>query len=781
MFKKDYKKFMECQAPSEETVKFLKFKAREGANSCKGQVKAKIFNPFTKKMLTAAACFALIVTMIPMIMQFGAPADDIGRPTLNRPPIVQEPTHDFIFANSHDHIYQLLSTQEHEITLYGSRFVLRSNRGDELLSSSPENDSQLDWSGDAPASNPTTDGDDAGSSTPDFSDTNLQVLGVQEADIVKTDGHFIYAVSDDYINIIAVDNGNLNLLWQIERFNEDDYRMRNSFEIYITNGRLIILSRIRDAISENELYGRLEHWDDWGALGAWGWHNRWWGWGWHNRNEGVVAEIYDISDMSRAPIKIGEYGQSGHYVSSRMIGDVLYLVTNHSQFYEIDSENPATFVPQIFTNGIAGVVPPRDIILNEKIDRVQYTVISGIDTRGGGVISTQAFLGFGQTVYASLDNMFITNTEWVSSGTSSRWWSDTADLRNGPITGYSYTLTHITRIALNNGDVRAMATGTVDGHVLNQFSMDEYNGYFRMVTSQRRDEWRHEIYTGDRSRLRQNSWDGRISDWVWDKEIEEGIFQSTSYESCWNDRNYVIRRQNIEYSSNNLFVLNTALDVVGEVTELAWGERIYSARFMGDVCFFVTFRDIDPLFAADLSNPYNPTILSELKIPGFSDYLHPFGEGRLFGLGRDVDESTGWWGYLKLSMFNTDDLLDVYERHTLHLDGQWWTEASHNHRAILICVNRNIIGFPSSNGTYRIYGYDDENGFFERGVIDFNEGQSYRNWWRSWWGQMRGLYIGDYLYVITNSHIASYCLENFTQVDFVSLTEEVPGNASWYD
>jgi len=653
------------------------------------------------------------------------------------------------------------------------------NTGNESNDSSP--DGNISAPGEsAPPSNEVGSSDNNRHQAPDFSDTNLQVLGVQEADIVKTDGFHIFAVSDTQISIIAVDGSELELLWQIPRHSANDTRVSNTFEIFITPGRLILMSNVWDEPGRqysNDSNDSYVWADDWG----WGW------WGWR-QNQGVVAEIYDVSDMSRAPVRVGEVGQSGSYVSSRMIGQTLYLVTNHSNWFGgFDADRPETFVPHLIENGEFRTVRPQDIVHTGEISRVQYTVISGIDTSGSGrIIGTQALMDMGWTVYASHNNMFITATSWLreveyeESGDGS---INDSMIHHGASNGVRYQVTRVTRVALNNGYVSVEAAAEVDGWVLNQWAMDEHDGTFRIITSQRRDYFVTERYFGSTEGM--NYWidqRGRrhISNWEWEIEIAPGIFQSIITESRWEDPSRIYRQINTEVSTNNVFVMDMDLNMIGDIRGLAPGERVFSVRFMREIAFFVTFRDTDPLFAVDFADPTNPIILSELKIPGFSDYLHPFGAGRLFGFGRYVCEETGWWGYLRISMFNTDDLADVYKRHYHDLTGHWWSEANWNHRAILVCERRNLIGFQSDS-SYLIYGYCDEEGFFRRGEFTFDEFCQVWGWRGWWWSNMRGLYIGDYFFIITGQQVASFCLDTFEQMDYVRLEEERPPPSWWWN
>jgi len=193
------------------------------------------------------------------------------------------------------------------------------------------------------------------------------------------------------------------------------------------------------------------------------------------------------------------------------------------------------------------------------------------------------------------------------------------------------------------------------------------------------------------------------------------------------------------------------------------------ARFDGNTGYVVTFRQVDPLFSIDLSDPTNPVILGELKIPGFSNYLHNYGEDLLFGLGRDADEETGGAGYLKLSMFDVSDNANVTEAHSLIIDGVYYSEASYNHKAILINYERNIIAFPAGD-TYMVYSYDAEQGFVEVAVLSLTKDLGY-DWY---WGSMRGLYIGDVLYVFSDTVMISYDMNNYKEIFSVQLDENSP-------
>ena len=196
-------------------------------------------------------------------------------------------------------------------------------------------------------------------------------------------------------------------------------------------------------------------------------------------------------------------------------------------------------------------------------------------------------------------------------------------------------------------------------------------------------------------------------------------------------------------------MLDDDLKIIGIISDLAPDEQIYSVRFDGEVGYFVTFRQVDPLFSVDLSNPAAPKIMGELKIPGFSQYLHVYGEDLLFGLGMTADEKTGRTGSLKLSMFDVSNPYDVTEKHQLVLEENYST-ALYNHKAILVAKEKDLIAFPVDKG-YKVFGYDEMTGFINVGEIETD----------NWCGDSRGVYIDDYFYVCSDKQIYILDMNNF--------------------
>jgi inhibitor of cysteine peptidase len=416
----------------------------------------------------------------------------------------------------------------------------------------------------------------------------------------------------------------------------------------------------------------------------------------------VTAVIFDISDQSN-PTKISQLGQKGGYVSSRMVDNYLYLITNYYVYPAgMEKQDVSSYIPTTAKEG-EGEQPvrPEDIYIAPNPETSSYVTISGIDTdNSGDFVSTKAILGSASNVYASLDNLYVTNYDGVTED------------------GYYKDKTAIIKFGIKSGVVKQLAAGSVYGTIINQFSMDEFDGYFRIATTQSQ----YKAFSdGDTTGI---STDGG------------GI-------------------------SNALFVLDGNLKMVGQINDLAKGEQIYSVRFDGETGYVVTFKQIDPLFALDLSKPSNPTVLSALKIPGFSEYMEPFGEGLLFGLGKDITEDGVMTG-LKLSMFDVSDKKNVTELDKMILTGNYtWAEASYNHKSILISPERGLIGFASYD-SYFVFHYDKEKGFVLLKQLKLENDSMY-------YSIMRGLYIDTTLYVFTGNQLISMDMENYNAIDSLEL------------
>ena len=214
---------------------------------------------------------------------------------------------------------------------------------------------------------------------------------------------------------------------------------------------------------------------------------------------------------------------------------------------------------------------------------------------------------------------------------------------------------------------------------------------------------------------------------------------------------------------NSVYVLDKNLEVIGSIEGLAEDERVYSARFMGDTGYFVTFRQMDPLFSVDLSDPKKPKILGALKIPGFSEYLHFYGEDRLLGIGMNVDEKAQSTDGVKLTMFDISDKADVKEADTYVLGNVYSTDVSYDYKAALVDQERNLIGFAGytqGGQHYYLFSYDDSSGFACNMDEEIN-GNGAQG--------ARGVYIKEVLYVVQGNIIEAYSLEDYKKIGDIIL------------
>lgn len=532
--------------------------------------------------------------------------------------------------------------------------------------------------------------------TAEYSETNIQVEGVDEADIIKTDGEYIYVLNSKNICIVEAKDGDPELISKIAQ-DTSDINSNKYCEIYISGDRLV-------AIKQG--FGGTVKYSD-GAT----------------KNE-TVADIFDISDRSN-PVKMQGFGQSGYYSDSRLIGNTLYLISTYAelyhQLYDTGEIEPRSVAPVITEGDEATVCLPEDISIMPETEFPAYTLIRSIDVENAKGIANESLLGDAGEVYCSNNNIYITSYKYNNE--------------ESPVAGgkmyVSSSETIVSKYSIDKGEIDHVASSSIPGSILNQFSMDEYDENFRVVTNE------YESY------------------WI---ERSNPSNKPMPYdESDYGEKIY-----------NSLYVLDKNMELIGSVEELAPEENIFSCRFMGDVAYFVTFKQVDPLFSVDLSDPTNPKVVGVLKIPGFSEYLHPYDDGLLFGLGRDADENTGMTKGLKLTMFDNSDPTDVTEKDTFILGDEYFSPAESNHKAILINKSKKIIAFPTEN-SYKIMTYDDATGF--EMILDIVLDQTNQDPYYAY-KEIRGLFIGDVFYVISPNTIKTYDMANDFELMHTAAIDE---------
>ena len=556
--------------------------------------------------------------------------------------------------------------------------------------------------------------------TPDYSTTNIQVAGVDEADIVKTDGEYIYVVSENTVIIVkAYPAEEAGIVSEIE--------LEGIVAgIFIDQDRLVVIEGGTPYYRIDVTPGGMVEPDA-------------------PYIAGTSIKIYDVSDRADPSLQ-REVSASGYYISSRMIGHYAYVVVNEPA-YQREGE---LILPGLRAGDEEIVIPATVIYYYDGYDYFyRYTTIIAINTHDDAQEPTveTALLGASSSLYVSPGNIYLTFPVWGSG------------MR------YSHKTT-IHRIHIDGDAIEYVASGEVPGKVLNQFSMDEYEGYFRVATTTNQG-----FIIGVRLLL---------------DDVVNSLGAPTDIE--------------LAPSLNHVYVLDMEeLNIVGSVQDLAPGERIHSARFMGTRAYLVTYEVIDPLFVLDLQDPRNPRVLGELKITGYSDYLHPYDENHLIGIGKETVEAEeggfSWMQGVKISLFDVSDVSNPQEVAKYEI-GHRGTESPvlTDHKALLFDRARNLMVMPvcvaeireaDYAGGVRPWTYSEPvwQGAYvfhvspeqltPRGQITHfdappDEGPYY--YCRSPLTVQRSLYIGDVLYTISQAKIKMNDLQTLDEINELKLT-----------
>mgnify|MGYP002725576467 CR=1 FL=1 len=455
----------------------------------------------------------------------------------------------------------------------------------------------------------------SGGSSEDFSSTNIQVEGVDEADIIKNDGKYIYMIKGNTVRIVeAHPTSNMKEIKKLD-FTEKGF---TPSEMYVNGDQLVIIGRSYYSYSG----GGIE-------IAPMIYPPRPW------RGNSVKVFVYNIKDRSN-PTLDRKVSFDGNYKTSRRIGGQLYLVMNESPDVWImnDVARGEDLIPT-FQDGdkkAQSVAKCSDIHYFPGFVQPNYLIVASIPLgNSSGEIKSKVLLGSSDNVYSSTNNLFV-----ATNKTSYDYYTDW-DWRRDRVKTLVY------KFALNDGTIEYKDRGEVPGRILNQFSMDEHKTNFRIATT--------------------------IPSWDSEKP-----------------------------SSNNVFVMDKEMKVVGKIENIAPGERIYSTRFLGDRLYMVTFKQVDPLFVIDMKDPKNPKILGKLKIPGFSNYLHPYDVNHIIGFGKDTNETdkgrvttTGF----KMALFDVSDVTKPKQKFTENIgDKGTSSELLNNHKALLFDKEKNLLAFP---------------------------------------------------------------------------------------
>ena len=588
----------------------------------------------------------------------------------------------------------------------------------------------------------------------DYSQTNVQVAGVDEADIVKSDGRYLY-VAPSYGSTVQI----------IDAYPAETARIVSNITVngtvnglYINGDRLVIIS---------SSYSYAKPMLDIIAPSYMG-------------STSTAIGTYDVSDRTQ-PRLVKESSAEGSYYDSRMVGDYVYAIAQKSVY----SGGPIA-LPTVATNGVERTIAASEVYYSPYPDSSYvFTTVIAENVADASAASTKTFLlGYSQSMYVSPDNIYLVSQKRMDYKSVFERVVDDAILPSvpadvqakiikirdsdaniyekgseiqqalqdyyatlGPEDGAAaakaleeryqavyaeiakdYERTVVHRIAIGGGSITYAASGEVPGTVLNQFSMDETGGYFRIATTS-------------------GQWAGTDS------------------------------------TTNNMYVLDSALNVVGRLEGIAPGERIYAVRFIGSRAYMVTFRQIDPLFVIDLSNPQSPAVLGFLKVPGVSDYLHPYDDTHVIGVGREADAQGHVLG-VKLSLFDATDVSNPTEVSKYVVQGDWsWSEASYDHKAFLFSRDKELLVIPvqltdnngidytSWQGVY-VFKLNLQDGFVLKGRITHaNEtAVDESKYYYGYDTQVhRSLYMDDTLYTVSGSIVKANDIASLADISKVEL------------
>lgn len=602
-----------------------------------------------------------------------------------------------------------------------------------------------------------------GSDGMDYSTTNVQVENVDEPDYLKNDAKYVYIVSQNTLSIIdAYPAESAKLVLKIALDIESQW-IQNMF---LNDDRLVIFY---NGQSQEEIIPQFDFIPR------------------PSYSPVTHALIVDVSDKENPEI-LKDYTIDGHFRDARMIGDYAYFVTNKN----IDHQYPR--LPIIMESAEPLMVP--DAFYFDNVERFSnFNTLTAIDIFGDTITSETFLMGYSGTIYVSENNFYLTYQQNLpygfyeessrdrffdvvvpllpqdlqnkikaikgdSSLSSARQWTEISEVLQDSYNQMSQSQkenlfekirkaladydakiqqeslkTIIHKISIDGDKLEYQAKGSVPGRLLNQFSMDESNDRFRVATT-------------------------------------------TEYYSQYSGM----------MRSNAVYVLDEDLKILGGLDEIAPDESIFSARFIGDRLYLVTFQQIDPFFVIDLSSD-TPKILGELKIPGFSNYLHPYDDDHVIGVGRDTKEigndRVQQLG-VKVALFDVSDVSNpmVIDDYIIG-DSSTHSEALNNHKAFFFDKRKNLLSIPISSDTDSLEGITEKriapdwnrwNGFYILD-LDFKNGIDLKgtithteNDTRYYgMGNSRTFYIEEVLYTVSDSMLKMNFMNDLEEVNSIKL------------
>jgi len=525
----------------------------------------------------------------------------------------------------------------------------------------------------------------------DYSKTNVQVEGVDEADIVKTNGELIFVSSYNSVAIIkAYPPDEIQVLSYLNTSDFiDDSSSRAAIQgLYINENKLILILTCY----------KIYDYDDTqpGSPDFYGY--RYYSW-----IGNTAIAVFDVSDPVNPSLE-QIVGISGYPLTSRMIGNTVYSIS-YSYIWKMNDTYP---LPEISVGESSSEVSARDIYYDPETSLPSsFLNILAVDVRNLDESHLTIMADYSSTVYMSESALYLTLLKWKEY----HWLTPDTNTTSAD---ESICSTTIYKIEVDELWMAVTARGDVKGYPLNQFSLDEHDGYLRVATT----------------------------DGFWGAQ------------------------------TNAVYVLDNDLEIVGSLEGIAPNERIYSSRFVGDVLYLVTFRQTDPLFVIDLSDPRNPTILGEIELPGFSTYLHPIDEEHVLGIGIEN-------GHVKISVFDVSDPTAPAEKFRYVTEDSSYSEANWDHKAILFDARKGLLVIPATEYNYSaideynytywrtcgayVFNVSLSKGIELRGIISHDSSDV-----------RRALYIGEYLYTISECFVKINLLSDLSSIG--SLQYYSPGD-----
>lgn len=549
----------------------------------------------------------------------------------------------------------------------------------------------------------------------EYSSTNVQVQGVDEPDFVKTDGTYLYIASNNNVTIVeAYPATNARILSTIPI---DGYYN----QLFINDDQLVVYGQ--------EAYNYATPYAIDSMIRA----------PYPYEQPRSFIRVYDISDRT-SPEMVKEITYQGNYHDARMVGSHVYTIADQP----LIRSNDDITLPSVSEDGQDRKIAATSIYYFPEVYGYQLSTVFALDLDSLELTKDSFLTGYTQTLYMSEHALYLTAPkqvdyqdyqqrmleEVVIASLEGDARSEALDILESDRELYvkenalqelmaeTYNelsinekadfearlrenmqafqdqweketqKTVIHKIELDRLDIQYTAKGEVPGYLLNQFSLDENDGYLRVATTTNQQYWGGPILFAQASGS--GAAVAREGSVVMNEKIAvDPIMPTPSMENA--DKNHV-------------YVLDADLDMVGKLENLAPGERIYSARFMGDRVYLVTFRQVDPLFVISLENPRNPEVLGQLKIPGFSTYLHPFDETHIIGIGQDtqgdVQEGSIMAAIpagLKLALFDVSDPEHPQEvdRYIIGARGSE-SSALYDHKAFLFDANKELLVIPTT-------------------------------------------------------------------------------------